>query len=32
MGQSSAGLVAGIVVGAVIALAFWLRDRKRVGR
>jgi len=32
MSQSSAGLVAGIAVGAVVAVAFWLRDRKRVGR
>jgi len=32
MGQSSAGLVAGIAVGSVIAIALWLRDRKRVGR
>jgi UDP-N-acetylmuramyl pentapeptide phosphotransferase/UDP-N-acetylglucosamine-1-phosphate transferase len=32
IGQSSAGLVAGIAVGAGIAVAFWLRDRKRAGR
>jgi len=31
MGQSSAGLVSGIAVGSLIAVALWLRDRKRVG-
>jgi uncharacterized membrane protein (UPF0136 family) len=30
--QPSAGLVSGIVVGTIVALLFWLRDRKRTGR
>ena len=32
MGQPSAGLVGGIVVGTIVAVLFWLRDRKRTGR
>ncbi|QJU58018.1 hypothetical protein HL653_09605 [Sphingomonas sp. AP4-R1] len=31
-GEPSAGVVGGVAVGAVAALLFWLRDRKRTGR
>jgi hypothetical protein len=31
-GQPSAGVIAGAAVGTVIAIAIWLRDRKRIGR
>lgn len=32
MRQPSAGLVGGIVVGTIVAVLFWLWDRKRTGR
>lgn len=30
--EPSAGVVGGVVVGAVAALLYWLRDRRRIGR
>ena len=30
--QPSAGLVAGLAIGLVIAIAVWLVDRRRIGR
>lgn len=30
--QPSAGVVGGIIVGAIVAVLFWLRDRSRTGR
>ena len=30
-GQPSAGVLIGIAAGATIAVAVWLRDRKRIG-
>ena len=30
-GQPSAGLLIGIAAGTVIAIASWLRDRRRIG-
>jgi len=31
MGRSSIGVVGGLAVGVAIAVAFWLRDRRRTG-
>ena len=30
--QASAGLLAGLAAGVAIALALWLRERRRIGR
>ncbi|PZU10913.1 hypothetical protein [Sphingomonas sp.] len=30
--EPSAGVVGGVVVGALAAVLFWLRDRRRAGR
>lgn len=32
LGQPSIGVVAGVAVGAAIAVGLWLMDRRRVGR
>jgi hypothetical protein len=32
MHQPTIGVLAGIAVGTVVAVAIWLRDRKRIGR
>jgi uncharacterized membrane protein len=31
MHQPSAGVVGGVVVGAIVAVLYWLRDRRRKG-
>ena len=32
LGQPSIGVIAGVAVGAVIAIGVWIADRRRVGR
>ena len=31
-GQPSAGLLGGVIVGTALAVAVWIRDRRRIGR